>query len=315
MLLFFGDQDPFIPNEEVAKIKRTLADLKKTAEVKVYAGAPHGFFCSERESYRADAAKDAWGRLRRSSLGTSSRERSRRSRWRRARRAPGSCSPVSTRRRPCRPSTATSASAAAQLRDHIGWDIGAATVTEELSRQLGAPAVLSAASRLLVDCNRDLADADLMPHASHGVAIPGNARIEAGDRDGRLRRFYEPYHAAVDATVAARPDALLLSVHSFTPELNGRHRPFDVGVLFDAYDDLARRSRRRRHRGRLRGTHERAVLRPRRPDLQRPLARPPARHRYLELEINNRLLRRDDEARAVARRLADAVARLLEPQA
>ena len=36
--------------------------------------------------------------------------------------------------------------------------------------------------------------------------------------------------------------------------------------------------------------------------------------RYLELEINNRLLRRDDEARAVARRLVDVVGRLLEPQ-
>ena len=63
MLLFFGDQDPFIPNDEVAKIGKTLADLKKTAEVKVYAGAPHGFFCNERDSYRADAAKDAWTRL------------------------------------------------------------------------------------------------------------------------------------------------------------------------------------------------------------------------------------------------------------
>jgi carboxymethylenebutenolidase len=63
MLLFFGDQDPFIPNDEVAKIGKTLADLKKTAEVKVYAGAPHGFFCNERDSYRADAAQDAWNRL------------------------------------------------------------------------------------------------------------------------------------------------------------------------------------------------------------------------------------------------------------
>jgi carboxymethylenebutenolidase len=63
MLLFFGDQDPFIPNEEVAKISKTLADLKKQAEVKVYAGAPHGFFCNERDSYRADAAADAWRRL------------------------------------------------------------------------------------------------------------------------------------------------------------------------------------------------------------------------------------------------------------
>lgn len=63
MLLFFGDQDPFIPNDEVAKITSTLSDLKKNAEVKVYPGAPHGFFCNERDSYRADAATDAWGRL------------------------------------------------------------------------------------------------------------------------------------------------------------------------------------------------------------------------------------------------------------
>jgi dienelactone hydrolase len=63
MLLFFGDQDPFIPNEEVAKITATLRDLKKDAEVQVYPGAPHGFFCDERESYRADAAADAWKRL------------------------------------------------------------------------------------------------------------------------------------------------------------------------------------------------------------------------------------------------------------
>lgn len=63
MLLFFGDQDPFIPNDEVATITKTLADLKKQAEVKVYPAAPHGFFCDERDSHRADAAQDAWTRL------------------------------------------------------------------------------------------------------------------------------------------------------------------------------------------------------------------------------------------------------------
>lgn len=64
MLLFFGDQDPFIPNEEVEKIKSTLATLKKSAEVVVYPGAPHGFFCNERDSHRADAAQNAWERLK-----------------------------------------------------------------------------------------------------------------------------------------------------------------------------------------------------------------------------------------------------------
>lgn len=64
MLLFFGGQDLFIPNEEVENIKSTLTAHKKSAEVVVYPGAPHGFFCNERDSYRADAAQDAWERLK-----------------------------------------------------------------------------------------------------------------------------------------------------------------------------------------------------------------------------------------------------------
>ena len=63
MLLFFGENDSFIPLDEVDRIKSRLAELKKNAEAVVYPGAPHGFFCEERESYRADAAKDAWARM------------------------------------------------------------------------------------------------------------------------------------------------------------------------------------------------------------------------------------------------------------
>ena len=63
MLLFFGENDSFIPLGEVARIKARLAELKKTAETVVYPGAPHGFFCEQRDSYRADAAKDAWTRM------------------------------------------------------------------------------------------------------------------------------------------------------------------------------------------------------------------------------------------------------------
>jgi len=197
------------------------------------------------------------------------------------------------------------------LHDHIGWDIGAAAVTAELARQLDAAAVLSPVSRLLVDCNRDLSDADLMPADSCGVAIPGNARIEPAERDERLRRFYAPYHDAVDATLATHPEALLLSVHSFTPALHGRRRPFDVGVLFDAFDDLARELseavsaagfavRLNEPYSGLDGLIFSARAHGQRHGL-----------RYVELEINNRLLRSDAEARAVAGRLVDAVGALL----
>ena len=75
MLLFFGDQDPFIPNEEVEKIKTTLATLSKPAEVVVYPGAPHGFFCNERDSYRRRRGQGCLGDAsRRSSPSTSSPE-------------------------------------------------------------------------------------------------------------------------------------------------------------------------------------------------------------------------------------------------
>lgn len=195
-----------------------------------------------------------------------------------------------------------------QLRDHIGWDIGAAAVTAELSRLLGAAAVLSAASRLLVDCNRDLHDADLIPHASHGLAIPGNAALDAAERGRRLARFYDPYHAAIDAELAGRPDVLLLSVHSFTPELNGCTRPFDVGVLFDGFDELActlARSIAASGFG-VRMNEPYSAL-----DGLIFSARSHGRRhgvRYLELEVNNRLLRSDASACAIAARLAEPIA-------
>ena len=200
--------------------------------------------------------------------------------------------------------------AADQVTDHIGWDIGAAAVTEALSEQLGVPAVLSAASRLLVDCNRDLGDADLIPRVSHGIEIPGNAAVDATERARRLTRFYDPYHAAIDTQLECHAGALLLSIHSFTPELNGNTRPFDVGVLFDQFDDLAHdfargiaaagfAVRMNEPYSGLEGLIFSARSHGRRHGVP-----------YLELEINNRLLRRTGDAGAIAARLADAVASL-----
>jgi predicted N-formylglutamate amidohydrolase len=196
---------------------------------------------------------------------------------------------------------------------HIGWDIGAATVSEEMARQLDASAILSGASRLLIDCNRDVGDAALMPRTSCGVAIPGNARVDAAERAARLARFYDPFHSAVDEALADRPGALLLSVHSFTPALHGRERPFDVGVLFDAFHDLA---------GHLAAGATAAGFSVRMNEPYSGMdglifsARTHGRRhdvRYVELEINNRLLTTDAEARAIAGRLTDAIGALLAP--
>jgi len=62
VLAFFGEDDPFIPLDQVEKLRAEAARLGKRVEIHVYPQAPHGFFCNERDSYRAEAAHDAWGR-------------------------------------------------------------------------------------------------------------------------------------------------------------------------------------------------------------------------------------------------------------
>ncbi len=60
MLCFFGETDGMIPLEQVKRVEDTLTRLGKTAEVKVYPGAGHGFFCNDRASYHPESAADAW---------------------------------------------------------------------------------------------------------------------------------------------------------------------------------------------------------------------------------------------------------------
>ena len=60
VLCFFGESDRMIPMDQVRRVDETLKRLKKTAEVKVFKGVGHGFFCNERSSYDAGAAQTAW---------------------------------------------------------------------------------------------------------------------------------------------------------------------------------------------------------------------------------------------------------------
>ncbi len=60
ILLFFGDSDPYIPVENVEKIKSTLLDNQIKADLYLYNDATHGFFCNERDSYNENAASHSW---------------------------------------------------------------------------------------------------------------------------------------------------------------------------------------------------------------------------------------------------------------
>ena len=120
----------------------------------------------------------------------------------------------------------------AQLAEHISWDPGAAEVARRLSIHLDAPLVLSGYSRLVIDCNRQLGRADLIAECSAGVPVPANSGLSPKDRDRRINTLFEPYHRAIGTLLDSRAHrpTLLLSIHSFTPVLAGRPRPWHVGV-------------------------------------------------------------------------------------
>jgi len=122
---------------------------------------------------------------------------------------------------------------------HVGWDIGAASVARHLSELLDATLVLSSFSRLVIDCNRPETAPSSIPEVSCGVPIPGNVGLSAEERAIRIQRILRPYHAAIADVLDARPDPVLISVHSFTPVMLGQSRPWPIGLLYGADTRLA----------------------------------------------------------------------------
>jgi carboxymethylenebutenolidase len=63
VLGLYGAEDQGIPVAQVEALKAALAAANKTAEFKIYPGAPHGFHADYRASYRKEAAEDGWNQM------------------------------------------------------------------------------------------------------------------------------------------------------------------------------------------------------------------------------------------------------------
>jgi predicted N-formylglutamate amidohydrolase len=102
---------------------------------------------------------------------------------------------------------------------------------------LGAPLFFSTTSRLLVELNRS-------PH-HRGLFSAITKPLPAAERADILARYYVPYREEVERWIAGETrrgtPVLHLSIHSFTPSLNGEVRTCELGLLYDP----RRRSERR----------------------------------------------------------------------
>ena len=122
-------------------------------------------------------------------------------------------------------------------RCHLAVDIGAGPLTEKVAAELGVTAVLCQYSRLIVDCNRQLMDPGAYLEFSDGVVIPGNRNLHREEKEQRADAIYWPYHNAIEAEIArlraAGVEPVFVSIHSFTPVMNGESRTWEMGVLWD----------------------------------------------------------------------------------
>ncbi|MEM7686195.1 MAG: N-formylglutamate amidohydrolase, partial [Pseudomonadota bacterium] len=127
------------------------------------------------------------------------------------------------------------------LESHRGWDIGAASVAQRLAVHLDAPLVLQRYSRLVIDANRPPGSASSIPEISHGAEIPANQGLSEVTKAGRVSEILEPMDAAIEETFDRFPRRATFSVHSYTPELNGVHRPWQAGMLTRRSPETAER--------------------------------------------------------------------------
>lgn len=62
ILCNYAGADMAITESDISLLKETLEKYGKTFDIKIYLGAPHAFFNDTRETYRHEAAIDAWKR-------------------------------------------------------------------------------------------------------------------------------------------------------------------------------------------------------------------------------------------------------------
>lgn len=118
------------------------------------------------------------------------------------------------------------------LNQHIGYDIGAAKLTRKIAAHLDVPAILQNYSRLVIDCNRPTNQSDSIPEISDHTVISGNQNISDENRQPRIDEIFTPFHDKISQLLDLHHYKLILSIHSFTPQMDGIKRPWDIGFLF-----------------------------------------------------------------------------------
>ena len=116
----------------------------------------------------------------------------------------------------------------ALLNSHRGYDLGALQMAKALAGTFNGFLVTAIISRLLIDLNRSIGHPQLFSVATRGA--PEKIREEI------VALYYAPYRTRIERFVSQLVSdgrrVIHISSHSFTPELNGKVRNADIGLLY-----------------------------------------------------------------------------------
>ncbi|HXF29203.1 MAG TPA: N-formylglutamate amidohydrolase [Chlamydiales bacterium] len=115
------------------------------------------------------------------------------------------------------------------LETHRGYDLGAYSLAQQISKELGVTLDFQPVSRLVIDMNRSLDNPSLFSEVMKPLQLTEKQEI--------IDLYYTPYREKVRQRVAQAlhksKKVLHLSIHSFTPVMDGKVRQVDIGLLFD----------------------------------------------------------------------------------
>jgi predicted N-formylglutamate amidohydrolase len=117
------------------------------------------------------------------------------------------------------------------LKTHRAYDIGALAVFRKLVK-FAKPEFSCEGkySRLFVDLNRTLTNKSAFSEYYEALDKATVAKAKA-----QASAYWTEYRAAIEKFVKAnaKKEIIHLGIHSFTPELNGKVRNTDIGILYD----------------------------------------------------------------------------------
>ena len=115
------------------------------------------------------------------------------------------------------------------LNTHRGIDFGAKAIAMHLAAQMPCDYFEATVSRLLIDYNRSLKHPKCFSEWTKSLS-----KIE---KESIIQQYYLPYRKSVESCIEAHiknnRQVFHLSMHSFTPELDGITRNAAIGLLYD----------------------------------------------------------------------------------